>query len=222
MTFVTPTHAELKTKHRDSRDGLDFNLDIRVHRALSWLRRAEFAVQSEDTDAAFIFYWIAFNAIYASGDPHRAGLSEKDTYSDFFRTIVQHDRERVIFDAIWNKFSDSIRVLINNRYVFQPFWDSVYREDDSWIAKFEDSKKQVTWALNRRDSIQILCILFGRLYVLRNQLIHGSATWNSSRNRSQVRDAMHVMEYFVPILIDLMIRHPEISWQPPIYPVLKD
>lgn len=30
--------------------------------------------------------------------------------------------------------------------------------------------------------------LLRRLYVLRNQLVHGSATWNSSANRAKVRD----------------------------------
>lgn len=34
----------------------------------------------------------------------------------------------------------------------------------------------------------VLMILFDRLYVLRNQIIHGGATWNSSVNRDQVRD----------------------------------
>ena len=37
------------------------DLNLRLRRALSWLERAEKEYATEDLDAAFIFYWIAFN-----------------------------------------------------------------------------------------------------------------------------------------------------------------
>src|SRR5690606_23004038 len=49
---------ELKQRHRQERDAQHSNLRLRVHRALSWLDRAE---QAEDLDGRFIFLWIAFN-----------------------------------------------------------------------------------------------------------------------------------------------------------------
>ncbi len=41
------------------------SLNLRLSRALSWLERAEkeYGAGVGDLDAAFIFYWIAFNAI---------------------------------------------------------------------------------------------------------------------------------------------------------------
>src|SRR5690606_40907016 len=54
---------ELKQRHRQERDAQHSNLRLRVHRALSWLDRAE---QAEDLDGRFIFLWIAFNAAYAT------------------------------------------------------------------------------------------------------------------------------------------------------------
>ena len=54
---------ELKQRHRAEREGFHSNLSLRVHRALSWLSRAE---QAEDPDGQFIFLWIAFNAAYAT------------------------------------------------------------------------------------------------------------------------------------------------------------
>lgn len=52
------SYADLKARHRQVRDDHHPNLSLRVHRALSWLNRAE---QSEDADGRFIFLWIAFN-----------------------------------------------------------------------------------------------------------------------------------------------------------------
>ena len=57
------TFQELKQRHREERDAQHENLRLRIHRALSWLQRAEMA---DDEDGRFIFLWIAFNASYAT------------------------------------------------------------------------------------------------------------------------------------------------------------
>jgi len=55
-------HDTLRARHQTVRDGYPPDLNLRLHRALSWLKRAEMA---EDDDGRFIFLWIAFNAAYA-------------------------------------------------------------------------------------------------------------------------------------------------------------
>ena len=62
MTESSLQHSVLKQRHRQVRDGHPTSLTLRVHRAMSWLNRAE---QAEDVDGKFIFLWIAFNAAYA-------------------------------------------------------------------------------------------------------------------------------------------------------------
>ena len=64
--------------------------------------------------------------------------------------------------------------------------------------------------------------VFDRLYVLRNQLVHGGATWNSSVNRDQVRDGTRILAFLVPLFIDLMMDNPDIAWGDPCYPVVED
>ena len=56
------TAAWLKKKQRKNRDTFPENLGLRVHRAISWVKKAEI---EEDTDGRFIFLWIALNACYA-------------------------------------------------------------------------------------------------------------------------------------------------------------
>ena len=59
-------YERLKARQRAERHAHHPNLALRVHRALSWLGRAEqFAIQV-DPDAQFVFLWIAFNAAYAT------------------------------------------------------------------------------------------------------------------------------------------------------------
>jgi hypothetical protein len=59
-----------------------------------------------------------------------------------------------------------------------------------------------------KDTARVLAIVFDRLYVLRNQLVHGGATWNSGVNRQQVKDGAAILGTLLPLLLDLMITHP--------------
>ena len=81
-------------------------------------------------------------------------------------------------------------------------------------------------ALGNRDNRteantrRILTTLFNRLYVLRNQCMHGSATWQGSVNRDQVRSGAKIMGTLMPLFTDLMMSSPNIDWGEPEYPVV--
>ena len=83
------------------------------------------------------------------------------------------------------------------------------------------SKKKVKFALRDQDTKAILSTLFDRLYVLRNQPVHGGATWNSFVNRSQVQDGARIMIFVVPLFIDLMMDNSDKNWGAPHYPVVE-
>lgn len=68
----------------------------------------------------------------------------------------------------------------------------------------------------------VLSILFTRLYTLRNQLIHGGATFNSSANRAQVNDACQIMGELVPLILQLMLNSTEELWADAIYPFISE
>lgn len=75
-------------------------------------------------------------------------------------------------------------------------------------------------ALVERNTAKVLSIVFDRLYVLRNQLIHGGATWNSSVNRQQVCDGAAILGNLVPKIVELMLLHPENDHGEILYPVI--
>ena len=55
---------------------------------------------------------------------------------------------------------------------------------------------------------------------LRNQLVHGGATWNSKVNRAQVRDGANILMALVPLLIEIMLDHPDADFGEILYPVV--
>lgn len=187
----------LKTRHRAEREGYPFNLSLRVHRALSWLDRAE---RCEDDDGRFIFLWIAFNAAYANEIYDQERSPEQKVFGRFLKKLIDLDKDDVLYELIWNEFPSSIRVLLDNEFVYQPFWDHHNGLPDSvdWQSKFDRAKVAANKALADHNTTTILSIVLSRMYTLRNQLIHGGATWNSSVNREQLRDCSAFLGKLVP------------------------
>lgn len=217
----------LKQKQRKMRDAFPLPLTLRVHRALSWLRRAE--NEKGDLDVRFILLWIGFNAAYA-GDLDRAldgegrAGNERERFDQFFATLVEMDSSNRIYNVIWERFSQEIRLLMDNKYVFAPFWKHHAGEfgGAGWEVKFDSAKRAANRALAEKDTAIVLSILFDRLYVLRNQLVHGGATWDSSANRNQVRDGASLLGCLLPVFIDLMMDNPDAEWAMPMYPVVEE
>lgn len=215
------TFAELKEKQRRLRDGFHPNLGLRVHRSLSWLHRAEFA--GDDCDACFIFLWISFNAAYAEDDPELLGHSERSVFGSFFVRLLELDHDQLLYEAVWTKFSGPVRSLLDNQFTYQPFWN--YHNGlagyEDWEERFIKSRKRISEALGVRDTQLILSTLFDRLYVLRNQVIHGGATWNSSVNRSQIKDGARLLKVLVPSFLQIMMDGNAVVWGKPNYPVVE-
>lgn len=213
------SHESLKAKHRLLREGHPTPLTLRVHRGLSWLGRAE--AERDDEDVRFILLWIGFNATYAA-DLDRALAGARDHFNSFFERLVGLDQSQRIFEAVWQRFSNEIRMLLNNKFVFAPFWadQNGLPDNKDWAQRLAASQKVVATAMAKHNTPKILSVMFDRLYVLRNQLIHGGATWHSSVNRDQVRDGAAVMGWLLPIFIEIMMDHPEQEWGMPYYPVV--
>jgi hypothetical protein len=214
-------HASLKERQRAEREQHPTNLALRVHRALSWLDRAERS--GDDLDARFIFLWIAFNAAYANEIVDRDRAPEQRVFEHFLQKLVDLDTDDILYGLIWTEFSTSIRLLLDNRFVFQPFWDFHNGKSikEEWQADFSKAKVAANRALAEHRTTAVLSTVLSRMYTLRNQLIHGGATWNSRVNRSQLRDCTAFLGKLVPFIIQLMMDNPNTLWGDACYPVVE-
>ena len=212
-------HAALKQRHRLVRDGHPASLTLRIHRALSWLHRAE---QADDVDGKFIFLWIAFNAAYAQELDDSDRTSDKAAFTAFLQKLCNLDSNKRIDELIWKEFSGSIRTLLDNPYVFHLFWEFQRGkiDADEWKDRFAHAKRSVQAALASGNTPVLLSVMFNRLYTLRNQLIHGGATWDGKVNRDQLRDCTRLMGKLVPLIIALMMDNPTALWGEAVYPVV--
>lgn len=213
------TSHELKARHRAVRDDQPEGLRVRIHRAISWLARAE--QETQDPDAAFIFHWIALNAAYA----HEFGFEERELMQmkRFIAVLIEHDGGQHLHAVLFRQFPGPIRTLIDNRFVFEPFWRSLREHDGSgrWERQFSDSREIAMRAVLEKRADVLLQVVFERLYMLRNQLMHGGTTWASSVNRAQLKDGVAILGTLVPVIIDLMVGMKNVDLGPETFPVLR-
>ena len=193
-------------------------LTIMIHRAISWLKSAE--KQEENLDLKFISLWVSFNACYAVDLNGISSKPEKAKLRDFTSSLVEFDRSR-LYNLLWEKYSGPVKVLIENKFVFEKFWEYNRGEANDYLSAFNKSIASATNCLSKQNIEGLIEIILERLYTLRNQLIHGGATYNSKLNRSQLKDACNIMQLLVPIIIDIMLENGDHDWGEIAYPVVK-
>lgn len=211
------SYADLNHQYQNIKPQLSNDNKVRLHRALSWLKRAE---QEEMLDSQFIFLWISFNAAYAQDGMF--DKTERDHFHQFFDRIVSCDSDKTLFNVLTHIYSGPIRLLLDNKFAFQPFWNALREHDssDNWKTLHEILNKQALRLHFSQELNKAIEIIFERLYTLRNQLIHGGATYGSHLNREQLQNATQILADILPIMIEIMIHNPQVDFGEIAYPVV--
>ncbi|WP_180089759.1 MULTISPECIES: HEPN domain-containing protein [unclassified Acinetobacter] len=212
MMLLEEIFKSKKSEHTDQ-----FNL--RIHRGLSWLKKS--IDLQDDLDLQFISLWVSFNAIYAQ-DLQIA--QDKQSLRQFLYVICQKDAEHKIYNILWERFSQPIRFFLDNPYVYQGFWDYQNQKisHDACKEGLAHEKQKVLRALKEKDSVDILMVLFNRMYTLRNQMVHGGATYKSSVNRKHLQDGCTILSALLPVFMVILLENAEtLDLGKPFYPVVQ-
>ncbi len=224
------TAAQLDALYHQLRADFPENLRLRLHRSLSWLKKADSL--GEDYDLRYISYWISFNALYgreirpASDDlPAEAVGSSRSGFKYFLSQICAADSSQLLYHALWQSFSQSIRVFLFNKFTSRNYW--LYQQGSIDCKAMEElgqeNQRLVQSALSHQNSTLLLWLLFDRLYTVRNQLVHGSSTYGGSVNRAQVMDGCRIMAEILPLLVQICLeKHDAFDLGDPPYPVMPD
>ncbi|MGY4679998.1 hypothetical protein ACWIVU_10530, partial [Ursidibacter arcticus] len=126
----------LETLFKSQRDNLNEDFRLRIHRAISWLKKANDV--NESKDICFITLWISFNAAYAKELSNGRAL-DKPTFMGFINKVCKLDTERLLENTIWNNLPRQITRLVQNKYTFQPFWNyyNGHTDEKFWIDSFK-------------------------------------------------------------------------------------
>ena len=196
---------------------LDENHRTRLHRAISWLKCAEH-YSEEDADVAVIALWISFNSCYSIESNSRALKHDKRKANLLIEKLLEFDAEDVLHNLLFDKYREEIQRIINNKFIYGPYWGSRKKTDLDWQTSFTKARRAARRSLEKGDTAKLLSIIIDRLYVLRNQLIHGGATYKGGINREQVNDAKGLLIDLIPIVIETMFN--KTDWGEISFPVI--
>ena len=185
----------------------------RVARAIAWL---EIAQHSNYDEIQFMLHWISFNALYGQGDKvHKSGGTDISMIENFLKAVVPHGEEHLW--RVLEENANSAQKILYLRQTYKRFWDAMYDERDRrcWEEEFKAENDKAMKAYEKRNVMEFLDILFRRLYVVRNQLMHGAASANinnhSRRNRTQVKNGIELLSKLVPTFVYIVAQADDIN-----------
>lgn len=218
-TFTFQVSTELRNRLQQQSEAMPEALATRLHRAISWVQCAE---EADSADVEFISLWISFSACCAIDQQGDQPLGDHDRFTAFIERLVNKDSHKKIHKCLWEEYSGHVKALIKNPYVFHAFWVAKREGSDAWKAEFDQSSLAALNALSRGRVAELCSIVLDRLFVLRNQLIYGGATFKGSVNREQVEDGAGLLATLMPIVIETMMDASQDDWGEVAYPVVND
>ena len=190
----------------------------RMRRALTWLE----AANQFDTsaDERFIFMWVSFNAVY--GDEPLSGDEEDDSKKmmGFLGKVKRHGDP--LLRAVISEHKKDFIAVLENRYMNRFFWKWVREQEDNkeyehglmfyhdhWNRSGTGSKflKKNRRLVHNTGHAEFLRQVFWHLYTLRNQLLHGGATYRSSINRDSIKAGNKALALLLPVILEIIFTH---------------
>jgi hypothetical protein len=203
----------------------DQNLHDRVRRADSWIK-ASARLQSEQLHETFLFLYIAFNCLYGrrpyEGDETRID-EDLQIFFEKILELAEHDRKgggETLQGAIKASSKDGA-LLIRDRFLDTRYWKRVLSVERLHDALKFDAKAALA-QVAAGEYADFLFLTFKRISVLRNQVMHGCATYGpATAGRSSLAIAVRLMKALVPAFQILIRSHGQhVPWEPVPYPRL--
>ena len=214
-TFIA---TQVKAAWDTARHEVNEATSTRMHRALRWLIRAE-RCPDDDTDVELLCRWSGFNALYGQWDKAEGQATrETATWREFARRVLQLDKDNLIVKVI-RKNDALIESMCASKYLNRNCWKNhtirKHEEPDNTRETYKQWLESAEW---HRIFVEIL----NRIYLVRCQLVHGGATWNSSVNRESVKNSNTVLRELINAVVLIIFYYGrDEDWGHICYPVLR-
>lgn len=201
------TFNDLK-KYFDSKNNIErYDFKLRIYRAISWGQAAD---NEKRLDDKIIKLWISFNALYGSG------FTKFSEVSSFLESVIKLDKKNMLKESLLLK-QINIKSFISIPELYDVYWEDenksrAEREDK---AKYLIERKKVKFnefIMSGNGADAILFDLFELIYLLRNQIFHGSSSYDSLENLPSKQKCIEILELFIPKIIEIMIDNPDNNW----------
>jgi hypothetical protein len=199
------------------------DLHDRLSRAHSWIEAAG-KLPLEQKHAAFVFLFIAFNALYGQRRYEGTEFDARKDRQEFLRRIrIMQDYDNRFGQGIVLKTLKACRkpgvALIRDTFLRDTYWSK--KEAAKELQKvFDRLAATVEAKLERGHHEEFLKLVLQRLTVLRNQIMHGCATYGpKSKGITSLEDGLVLLKELVLAFHTLMTKYgSRVDWPAIPYP----
>ena len=196
--------------------------ETRLRRMGVWIKHAENLSETE-RHLRFVCYWIAFDAAFAQFA--KGGGDGMGRMARFLKRVAKGDENGDICKILRDRRRDIERIC-ELRQTAPTFWDgrrSKVRHPSQWEGEFanirDEERRRLRWMVRSGQHVSaVLEDLFGRLYVVRNQIFHGGSSGARSHGMTQVKAGVLLLSRLVPCFREIMRK--DADWGPVPFPRL--
>lgn len=175
---------------------------IRIHRAFTWLERAE-RCRDQELDDRVLAQWAGLSALFARWDSERAQpLTQRAALNAFVKQIFATDQDGIIAATLERE-----RLLVSNMFT------------DRYLAKHVESV-DLKGLIARRRWDRVLAHLLERCALVHAQLAQGGSTYGSRENRTVLKRTSMTLDALALAVIQVVINHGysddwgDLCWRP--------
>ena len=187
------------------------DLTIRIHRACSWLGRAQVVARESSLDGLddqLIFLWIAFNALYGQWDKEtNHPARDIQGVRSFITRATELDEAHGIgaYELLLAEQRALAERLFDNVYLDHYFWRGLEEgaeDEETWQNMPRKGRLYLDEGLTRRALDRLLLY---RVYQLRCQLVHGGGTHGGRLNRESIADCGRFLHLFLDRSFEILL-----------------
>ena len=199
------------------------DLHDRLSRAHSWIEAAG-KLSLEQKHAAFVFLFIAFNALYGQRRYEGTEYDARKDRQEFLKRIrIMQDYDNrfgqgIVLNAL-NVCRKPGVALIRDTFLRDTYW-SKKEAAKELQREFVRLASTAEAKLERGRHEEFLKLVLKRLTVLRNQVMHGCATYGpASKGITSLEDGLALLKELVPAFHTLMVKYgSHVDWPAIPYP----
>lgn len=201
------TFNELKINFDSKSQSMNYDFKVRIYRALSW---GQASMLENRLDDKLIKLWISFNSLYGSG------FVDKKEVRAFLESLISVDNKKIFKNKLM-LMSNEIKNFISIPELYDVYWSDEKlgrREREAKAQQIieRNKSKYLLFVSNGNNANEILEDVFYLIYLLRNQIFHGSAAYDSEENKVLKQRSINMLEAFIPDIIEIMIDNYDYNW----------
>ena len=191
---------------REKRSEISKKLDLRLQRALSWIKQAN--QQHHDIEIKLLYHWIALNSLHVC-QINQSFEQQQHSLTLFLQHLVACDHEKKIRQTLMNRLDSNMHHFLESPYLSYSFWQFQHAERDKMQFQhdLQAEKQQIVLSIREQRDAELLDLILRRIAMLHRQMSLGGLLHQSQVYRQLMSDAAQILTLLLPVFMTILLEN---------------